>query len=73
MQEKLKHLEAIRKDIGESAYRINAATIITKDYIDLLQRNEIKKDRMSILNQVNFVLKSIGVEKVSYGFIRKFY
>ena len=73
MQGKLKHLEAIREDIGESAYRIDAATIITKDYIDLLQRNEIKKDRMSILNQVNFVLNSIGVEKVSYGFIRKFY
>ncbi|MGE7695576.1 hypothetical protein ACQKNC_15960 [Lysinibacillus sp. NPDC094177] len=73
MQDKLKYLEKIREDVGEAAYRINAATIITKDYINLLRSRGIKKDRITILNQVNSRLNSIGVEKVSYGFIRKFY
>lgn len=73
MQEKMKHLKEVRIDIGEEAFRINAATIITKYYTDRLKVRGIKRNRMSILNQVNLRLLGLDVDKVSYGLIRKFY
>jgi len=73
MLEKMEHLNVVRIEIGEEAFRINAATIITKYYTDWLKVRGIKRNRMSILNHVNLKLLGLDVDKVSYGFIRKFY
>lgn len=70
--EKMYYLKEIREYIGEEQFRICAATIIAKDYAELLHWRGIKRDRMHVLERTNLMLRSMGCEEVSYGFIRKF-
>ncbi|WJE54848.1 hypothetical protein QRE66_11855 [Bacillus cereus] len=70
--EKLHYLKLLREDIGEEQFRLAAAAIIAKDYVELLYWRGIKRDRMHVLERTNLMLRSMGCEEISYGFIRKF-
>jgi hypothetical protein len=58
--------------MDEATFKYIAADIIAKYYVELLQTNEVSKNRRYVLKKVNRALKSIDVDEVSYYFIRKF-
>jgi hypothetical protein len=72
MNEKIYHLKQIRQNMDEDTFRFTVATITIKHYLKLLELKRSKMDRTKLLIRVNGVLRSIGCEEVSYGFLRKF-
>ncbi|WHY87573.1 hypothetical protein QNH39_07015 [Neobacillus novalis] len=70
--EKLNYLMLLRKDIGEEQFKFAAAAILAKAYSELLQWRSIKRSRMNVLDRINLMLRSMGCDEVSYGFIRQF-
>jgi hypothetical protein len=72
INDKLYHLRELKNDIDAETYRFLAADIIIKYYVDLLQTNEVTKNRRYVLKMVNRALKSIEVDEVSYGYVRNF-
>ncbi|HWJ79083.1 MAG TPA: hypothetical protein VNR61_13535 [Niallia sp.] len=72
MKEKLEHLNAIRDELKKDDFRFLCATIIAQEYISIYKKLGVKVNRQYILNKVNNILKSKGLNSVSYGFLRKF-
>jgi hypothetical protein len=72
INDKLYHLRAIRNDMDKETFKFVATDIIIKYYVELLQTNEVSKNRQYVLKMVNKALKSIDVDEVSYGYVRNF-
>ncbi|MFF3025667.1 hypothetical protein ACFVRR_24105 [Gottfriedia sp. NPDC057948] len=72
IEDKVEYLNKLRADMSEEQYRIVAANILTKYYVDVLHTNSIERNRMYVLNKVNEVLHHLDIEEVGYSVIRKF-
>jgi hypothetical protein len=72
INDRLYHLKQLKNDIDAETYRFLVADIIIKYYVELLQTNEVVKNRRYVLKMVNKALKSLGVDEVSYGYVRNF-
>ncbi|UAK16121.1 hypothetical protein [Sporolactobacillus terrae] len=70
-QEKIKSLEVVRSDIGEDLFRRICASVITEHYATAMRTRHGEINKTMILSLVNLHLREIGVEEVSYGFIRR--
>ncbi|SFG70715.1 hypothetical protein [Sporolactobacillus nakayamae] len=70
-QEKLKNLEAVRSDIGEDLFRRICASVITEHYATAMRTRHSEVNKTMLHQLVNLHLREIGVEEVSYGFIRR--
>lgn len=70
MKEKLYHVNQLKDGLSEHQYRLVAATVISNYYVDRMKQTGRKLDRMSMLERVNLTLKGLGLEEVSYGFLR---
>ncbi|TGA99020.1 hypothetical protein E4665_06795 [Sporolactobacillus shoreae] len=69
-QNKLDHLAAIKDYIGEEQYRLCAAAILTEHYIKSMRIRTRNIRKMQLFEIVNLHLRFLGIEEVSYSFIR---
>ncbi|MCQ6267133.1 hypothetical protein M1K46_15860 [Fictibacillus sp. WQ 8-8] len=73
MSEIMLHLKALEDSLDEQTYRFVVAEAVAKYYIMLIRKTEKKVDRYQLLERVNLKLRSLGIDEVSYGYLRKWY
>ncbi|SFE26509.1 hypothetical protein SAMN05428981_104226 [Bacillus sp. OV194] len=73
MSEMMVHLKAIEDSLDKETYRFVVAEAIAKYYIMLIRKTKKKIDRYQLLDRTNLMLRSLGIDEVSYGYIRKWY
>lgn len=73
MNEKLQHLLVVKNDMDKDLFRFAAASVVIKHFIDKLKNQGKYMERSKLLFRVNLSLRSIGIDEVSYGFIRSMY
>lgn len=72
MNDKLFYLKQIKDDLDEETFKYVAAEVTVKYYINSFISRGLKINRAKVMDRTNLALKSLGVEEVSYGYIRKF-
>lgn len=73
MNQKLENLLRLKEDMSDEVFRLVAASILLKHFIDELKNRGRSMHRSKLLFRVNLSLRSLGCDEVSYGFIRSMY
>lgn len=72
MNDKLFYLKQIKDDLDEETFKFVAAEVTVKYYINSFIDRGLKINRAKVMDRANLALKSLGVDEISYGYVRKF-
>jgi hypothetical protein len=72
MSEMIKHLKEIEHNLDKETYRSVVAEVSVKHFIKRMRDQKMKINRQLIVDRTNFVLRSMGIEEISYGFVRQY-
>jgi hypothetical protein len=73
MYEKLNHLIMVREYMHEDVFKSAVASVLANHYLSMMNKQGKDMMRSKMLERVNLTLRSIGVDEVSYGFMRSFF
>lgn len=73
MYEKFNHLTYLKEDLTEEEYRFTAAKIVVNHFLNIINGSKKTISRAELLGRVNLVLISLGLQEISYGYIRTYY
>ncbi|MFJ7678272.1 hypothetical protein ACIQXQ_09425 [Peribacillus sp. NPDC097198] len=70
MEEKIKRLNDIKEDVGFDLYRKAVTRVVASYYSKVLSNRGKKVKRTEVWDRTNLKLKELGLEEVSYEFMR---
>ncbi|MED0667742.1 hypothetical protein P4T04_15560 [Bacillus badius] len=69
--DKLNHLKEIKDYLAEETFKYVVAELTAKHFTNLFIDRGLKVNKRRVLERTNLVLRNLGVEEVSYGFVRR--
>ncbi|MDA2218765.1 MULTISPECIES: hypothetical protein [unclassified Bacillus cereus group] len=71
MKEKLQCLQLIREGLDENTFRFVVAEVIVKHYVTEIAEKKKKFYLRDVHCRTNLMLRSMGLDEVSYRFVHK--
>jgi hypothetical protein len=72
MDDKMVYLRQLKNDLDDETFRYVAAEVAIKYYTNMFIGRGLRVSKSKVLDRTNLTLKALGVDEVSYGYVRQF-
>lgn len=70
MNKKIEYLNYMKEDLGIDVYHKAVAKVVASQFIQMIKAKGKKIKRSDVVDWTNLKLKALGLEEVSYAFMR---